>query len=597
LQAQNSRLSQPEMNEHDEARRGTKRPASAMASSEGEDSGNNVSGGAGNDAEETLLGGEKWSQELHRCFISALFDCGVRHSSPSVILGNMSMRPASLTSERVKSHLQKFRKHKVRSKETFMADYDSFMGIALGVAGAVDGSENAAMPPEALAEAIARSDMSSGGSSAAFLSCVVMSEDGGLLETSIEDECARIPPRISQAPAGAPNEPEGYPRAPDFARIPFPDLSEEEKQTPWGKSIIDVWGKLSTVSKKLIQARCKPCKAKAPGGKEAGNTSQPGTSSSSPQHLKKERRKLLREDVDHASPPDQHLSMSTTPLSISADSGTAYTYPDHESPSQHTGEYRRAQRLKVDSSEFGCANGTSHPSPHLPLSTTPMPITSHPESAYGYPDHALSARHIREYPMSSYGRDARQQLHYYPSDRYAWETNPVYRSYHYDPGPQETSRHGMYGHCSPISYSCSSHTDEHASWSRSSEARGVHDTYFWRSPQEAGRPTDPYDPPTSSVSDSHTPLRNHRSFGYFHHSSTTPKEAYTGFFKSAPSSEEQASPLDDVPSPARCSTSETKSSSPDVTFGPFYPISAQNSTLSADMNDTPQSHPSFSPPN
>jgi len=70
---------------------------------------------------------ENWDQYLHRRFVEVVYEAGVQSSSPSIILENMSHRPASLTSERVKSHLQKYRKNRPRSKEEFMSDYDNFM--------------------------------------------------------------------------------------------------------------------------------------------------------------------------------------------------------------------------------------------------------------------------------------------------------------------------------------------------------------------------------------------------------------------------------------------------------------------------------------
>jgi SHAQKYF class myb-like DNA-binding protein len=45
---------------------------------------------------------DNWSEELHKHFVEAIYDCGLRHSSPSVIMENMVLHPESLTSERVK---------------------------------------------------------------------------------------------------------------------------------------------------------------------------------------------------------------------------------------------------------------------------------------------------------------------------------------------------------------------------------------------------------------------------------------------------------------------------------------------------------------
>ena len=109
--------------------------------------------------EEELL----WTEEMHRNFVTAIYDTGVAQSSPSVILENMDQLPtdgtaaaaaaaaasSSLTSERVKSHLQKYRKNKHKSKEEFLKEYDSFLRKAVTVGGA-----SGIMPPAAMIEMV-----------------------------------------------------------------------------------------------------------------------------------------------------------------------------------------------------------------------------------------------------------------------------------------------------------------------------------------------------------------------------------------------------------------------------------------------------------
>jgi len=110
---------------------------------------------------------EKWSQELHRLFVAAIHDAGLSQSSPSVLMENMTSRPESLTSERVKSHLQKYRKNKEKSRAEFLGDYDSFMRKAMTVGSAgnhlnhINGRGNGSashviMPPEAMMEMVCR---------------------------------------------------------------------------------------------------------------------------------------------------------------------------------------------------------------------------------------------------------------------------------------------------------------------------------------------------------------------------------------------------------------------------------------------------------
>jgi SHAQKYF class myb-like DNA-binding protein len=63
-----------------------------------------------------------WPEELHRDFVSAIFDVGLQHSSPSTVLEHMPPHE-QINSERIKSHLQKYRLHRQKSKKEFMSQY------------------------------------------------------------------------------------------------------------------------------------------------------------------------------------------------------------------------------------------------------------------------------------------------------------------------------------------------------------------------------------------------------------------------------------------------------------------------------------------
>ena len=73
-----------------------------------------------------------WPDSLHRDFASAVFDLGLKNSSPNAILNIMTTNSVNagsadvseISAERIKSHLQKFRLHKLKSREEFMASYD-----------------------------------------------------------------------------------------------------------------------------------------------------------------------------------------------------------------------------------------------------------------------------------------------------------------------------------------------------------------------------------------------------------------------------------------------------------------------------------------
>ena len=65
-----------------------------------------------------------WPEDLHRDFVSAIFDVGLKHSSPATILEHMS-KHEQITTERIKSHLQKYRLHRVKSKKEFISSYEA----------------------------------------------------------------------------------------------------------------------------------------------------------------------------------------------------------------------------------------------------------------------------------------------------------------------------------------------------------------------------------------------------------------------------------------------------------------------------------------
>lgn len=68
-----------------------------------------------------------WSEQEHRAFVSAIYNVGVQNASPSVIRDNMQCTPPCITSERVKSHLQKYRINRTKGKQEFMSTYDVWM--------------------------------------------------------------------------------------------------------------------------------------------------------------------------------------------------------------------------------------------------------------------------------------------------------------------------------------------------------------------------------------------------------------------------------------------------------------------------------------
>mmetsp|Transcript_16493 Transcript_16493/g.33925 ORF Transcript_16493/g.33925 Transcript_16493/m.33925 type:complete len:953 (-) Transcript_16493:1550-4408(-) len=68
----------------------------------------------------------QWTLEQHKEFAAAIFEIGLKNCSPSIIMENMRKQPRYITRERTKSHLQKYRQTKKRSKGEFLKEYDAF---------------------------------------------------------------------------------------------------------------------------------------------------------------------------------------------------------------------------------------------------------------------------------------------------------------------------------------------------------------------------------------------------------------------------------------------------------------------------------------
>ncbi|CAM9826774.1 unnamed protein product [Choristocarpus tenellus] len=63
-----------------------------------------------------------WSEPLHQDFVAAVFDIGLKCASPKLLLEMMPVM-GGLSSEHIKSHLQKYRLHRQRSREEFLKSY------------------------------------------------------------------------------------------------------------------------------------------------------------------------------------------------------------------------------------------------------------------------------------------------------------------------------------------------------------------------------------------------------------------------------------------------------------------------------------------
>jgi SHAQKYF class myb-like DNA-binding protein len=176
-----------------------------------------------------------WTEQFHRQFVEAIMMSGMKQASPSVILHHMSYPHESLSSERVKSRLQKYRRNRDKSESEFMQEYDSWMQTALTMGATTTAS------PSAIAEMMGSTDDRPhllGGHAAAFLSFAALAEEHSTTEPIMMPLPPDLPPQ-------------------DFvgARIPNPALTPQERKSPLGASIMRVVALCRSMTQCLLQQR------------------------------------------------------------------------------------------------------------------------------------------------------------------------------------------------------------------------------------------------------------------------------------------------------------------------------------------------------
>lgn len=154
-----------------------------------------------------------WPDELHRDFVSAIFDVGLKNSSPSAILEQMPNH-ADITTERIKSHLQKYRLHRSKHKDQFMESYD----------GALEKIQNGTMDSSSLEHA----------ETAAFLTHSAIHE--------IDDDMGLHPPPDPNTLVQS-------------GVLQLPQLSDVEKRSPVGASMGYLMGLFFSLKQQLINQR------------------------------------------------------------------------------------------------------------------------------------------------------------------------------------------------------------------------------------------------------------------------------------------------------------------------------------------------------
>lgn len=163
-----------------------------------------------------------WPDDLHRDFVSAIFDVGLKHSSPSSILEHMP-KNEQITSERIKSHLQKYRVHRNKSKKEFMTSYDASLS-KFHAGGGAD-----------------RSKPLADGEVAAHLS-----------HSTITDADSEIDERKDERPDVAKEPPKPKDTS---SKLILPQLSDDEKKSPLGTSLGYLMGLFFSLRQQLMAQR------------------------------------------------------------------------------------------------------------------------------------------------------------------------------------------------------------------------------------------------------------------------------------------------------------------------------------------------------
>lgn len=214
--------------------------------------------------------GDSWTKDDHRSLVQAIYEVGLRHSSPSVIQEHMiSCNDEQVTGERLKSHLQKYRKNIAKNRDDFLNEYDDWLEKALAV-GALggdpfcdDGSRLLYLqPPPAVAAQLAGTSSLVGGEPAAFVTYSVMYEQTAAAASAanpLSDIGGETFPSQSQAvsidlrrdvPSG-----ESVSSPAPHQEYAFPILTDEERRSPLGLCLSRVLGLFHPMSLMLLHER------------------------------------------------------------------------------------------------------------------------------------------------------------------------------------------------------------------------------------------------------------------------------------------------------------------------------------------------------
>lgn len=205
-----------------------------------------------------------WGEDLHRDFVSSIFEIGLKNASPAVILENMTQKMETITSERVKSKLQKYRsnKNKQKSKEEFMKHYGDFLRKIQSIEARTSVDEIPGADVDVVISAVMEDLVSNNqhacllsGDVAGYLSYCVMKEstrkDGKPSNGAAATSSSGLPTNVLRK--GAREYVDNY----AGCRLNFPVLTDVEKQSSLGIAMTFIAGLFLTMSQHLTRERAR----------------------------------------------------------------------------------------------------------------------------------------------------------------------------------------------------------------------------------------------------------------------------------------------------------------------------------------------------
>jgi SHAQKYF class myb-like DNA-binding protein len=198
---------------------------------------------------------DQWTSDAYRSFISAVYNQGMKHASPSVIRESMTTRSPMITSERIKSHLQKYRLHSKKNKGEFMTEYDTWMAKVTHAVGASDlAMGSTPLPTPRYALQLSGMGLPSAGTLAAYLTYSVVAEErGGDQEQRLSGDTG-----VVGLPSTVPQDAKQQEILARLASDPsfvFPALTDEEKQSSIGRMLVHVMALCMELNDQILQQR------------------------------------------------------------------------------------------------------------------------------------------------------------------------------------------------------------------------------------------------------------------------------------------------------------------------------------------------------